>query len=180
VGIERRRSCRFPRCPCICGRRLSPRRQNVLLAITDRLHQVPGCRAQPIRGFSTITSTARRATCSRISIRAGERTLGAQAEGSARRRGVEAHVPQDTILELYFNQISLGPTWPGWRRPRRCSSASRRVIERAEAATLAALPKAPGNYNPAHPDRAVGARNVVLTLCGTRATSPEDAEYWKA
>src|SRR6266704_3529309 len=76
---------------------------------------------------------------------------------------LERNFPKDTILELYLNQISLGPNV-------------------AEAATLAALPKAPGTYNPrTHPDRAVRRRNAVLSLMHDQGfLSAEDAEYWKA
>src|SRR5207249_4594016 len=52
----------------------------------------------------------------------------------------------------------------------------------AEAATLAALPKAPAFYNPrTHPERAVRRRNVVLSLMRDQGfLSPEDTELWKA
>src|SRR6266540_3566908 len=57
-----------------------------------------------------------------------------------------------------------------------------RDINVAEAATLAALPKAPGTYNPrTHPDNAIWRRNVVLTLMRNQGfLTPEDAEFWKA
>jgi len=59
---------------------------------------------------------------------------------------------------------------------------SARDLNVAEAATLAALPKAPGNYNPrTHPDRAVLRRNAVLNLMRDQGfLAPEDAEFWKA
>src|SRR5882762_8911513 len=67
---------------------------------------------------------------------------------------LERNFSKDTILDLYV----------------------------AEAATLAALPKAPGNYNPrTHPDRAVLRRNAVLNLMRDQGfLTPEDVEFWKA
>src|SRR6266852_3261262 len=57
-----------------------------------------------------------------------------------------------------------------------------RNLNVAEAATLAALPKAPGTYNPrTHPDRAIRRRNAVLNLMRDQGfLSPEDDEFWKA
>src|SRR5260370_9265223 len=59
---------------------------------------------------------------------------------------------------------------------------SARDLNVAEAATVAGLPKAPGNYNPrTHPDRAVLRRNAVLNLMRDQGyLAPEDAEFWKA
>src|SRR6266700_3310226 len=96
---------------------------------------------------------------------------------------LERNFPKDTILELYLNQISLGPNVAGVEAASQVFfGKSARDLNVAEAATLAALPKAPGNYNPrTHPDRAVARRNVVLTLMSNQGyLTPEDAEYWKA
>src|SRR6266550_3889941 len=96
---------------------------------------------------------------------------------------LERNFPKDTILELYLNQISLGPNVAGVEAASQVFfGKSARDLNVAEAATLAALPKAPGNYNPRnHPDRAVARRNVVLTLMRNQGyLTPEDCEYWKA
>src|SRR5436309_1011678 len=92
------------------------------------------------------------------------------------------NVPKDTILELYLNQISLGPNVAGVEAASQVFfGKSARDLNVAEAATLAALPKAPGTYNPrTHPDRAVRRRNAVLSLMHDQGfLSAEDAEYWK-
>ncbi len=70
---------------------------------------------------------------------------------------LERNFPKDTILELYLNQIGLGPNIFGVEAAAQVFfGKSARDLNVAEAATLAALPKAPGNYNPrTHPDRAV-------------------------
>ena len=96
---------------------------------------------------------------------------------------LERNFPKDTILELYLNQISLGPNVAGVEAASQVFfGKSARDLNVAEAATLAALPKAPGTYNPRnHPDRAVRRRNVVLNLMRDQGyITPEDAEYWKA
>jgi penicillin-binding protein 1A len=96
---------------------------------------------------------------------------------------LERNFPKDTILELYLNQISLGPNVAGVEAASQVFfGKSARDLNVAEAATLAALPKAPGTYNPrTHPDRAVRRRNAVLNLMRDQGfLSPEDAEFWKA
>jgi len=96
---------------------------------------------------------------------------------------LERNFPKDTILELYLNQISLGPNVAGVEAASQVFfGKSARDLNVAEAATLAALPKAPGTYNPrTHPDRAVRRRNAVLSLMHDQGfLSAEDAEYWKA
>ncbi|HKA58651.1 MAG TPA: PBP1A family penicillin-binding protein [Gemmatimonadales bacterium] len=96
---------------------------------------------------------------------------------------LERNFPKDTILELYLNQISLGPNVAGVEAAAQVFfGKSARDLNVAEAATLAAMPKAPGRYNPRnHPDRAVNRRNVVLSLMRDQGfLTPEDAEFWKA
>src|SRR5687767_3465814 len=96
---------------------------------------------------------------------------------------LERNFPKDTILELYLNQISLGPNVAGVEAASQVFfGKSARDVNVAEAATLAGLPKAPGTYNPrVHPDNAIRRRNVVLALMRDQGfISPEDAEFWKA
>jgi len=96
---------------------------------------------------------------------------------------LERNFPKDTILELYLNQISLGPNVAGVEAASQVFfGKSARDLNVAEAATLAGLPKAPGTYNPrVHPDNAIRRRNVVLALMRDQGfISPEDAEFWKA
>ncbi len=90
---------------------------------------------------------------------------------------------KDRILELYLNQIPLGNGAFG------VESAARRYFGKSveelsvpEAALLAALPKAPGRYNPRrHPARAVERRNLVLDLMEEQGyLTREQAEEAKA
>jgi penicillin-binding protein 1A len=98
-------------------------------------------------------------------------------------RQIERRFSKERILELYLNQISLGGGAYG------VESASQRYFGRpvgeltvAEAALLAALPKAPSRYNPRRfPDRAIQRRNTVLELMRREgALSDADASVAKA
>ena len=81
-------------------------------------------------------------------------------------RAIEWRYPKDKILELYLNQINLGSGAYGVETAsRRYFGKSVRDLNLAEAATLAALPKAPNRYNPRrYPDRAIMRRNTVIEL----------------
>src|SRR5207249_9246868 len=133
------------------------------------------------QGFSTITMQLARSGLPEHLGR--EKRLTRKLREARVAVELERNFPKDTILELYLNQISLGPNVAGVEAASQVFfGKSARDLNVAEAATLAALPKAPGNYNPrTHPDRAVARRNVVLTLMKNQGyLTPEDAEYWKA
>src|SRR5881409_3226141 len=96
---------------------------------------------------------------------------------------IENNFPKDTILQLYLNQIDLGSGAHGVAAAAQIYfGKSARQLNVAEAAMLAALPKAPAFYNPrTHPDRAVRRRNAVLSLMRDQGyITPEEAELWKA
>src|SRR6266508_4882116 len=133
------------------------------------------------RGFSTITQQLARNVFKDKITR--ERSLGRKLREARVALELERNFPKDTILQLYLNQISLGPNVAGVEAASQVYfGKSVRDINVAEAATLAALPKAPGTYNPrTHPDNAIWRRNVVLTLMRDQGfLTPEDAEFWKA
>ena len=125
------------------------------------------------QGFSTISmQLARNVFPERIP---GE-------EQTTRRKLLEIRVAQDIerryskeeILELYLNNIYFG------NRARGIEAASRQYFGRpaqeltlAQAALLAALPKAPSHYDPRrHPDEALERRNLVLALMQQQARVP--------
>ncbi len=96
---------------------------------------------------------------------------------------IERRYSKQKILELYLNQIFLGNGAYGVEAAsQRYFGKSSRDLNMAEASMLAALPKAPGTYNPRrHPDNAVRRRNVVLELLhADGAITVEEAESWKA
>ena len=96
---------------------------------------------------------------------------------------MERALSKDRILELYLNEIYLGEGAYG------VAAAAEAYFDRpldqlgpAEAAFLAALPKAPNNYNPQRfPEAARGRRDWVLDrMVETRAISAEQATEAKA
>ena len=95
-------------------------------------------------------------------------------ERSARRKLLEIRVAQeiednftkDEILELYLNHIYFGNGAHGIEAAaRQYFGVPARQLDLAQAALLAALPKAPSHYDPRrNPGRARERRNLVLTL----------------
>jgi penicillin-binding protein 1A len=95
---------------------------------------------------------------------------------------IERTYSKDKILELYLNEIYLGVGAYG------VAAASLLYFDKsvheltaAEAAYLAALPKAPNNYHPYRQrERAIERRNYVLDrMVEDRYLKPEDAEKSK-
>ena len=127
-------------------------------------------------GFSTITmQLARNIFPERLSR---EKSLVRKLKEAKVARAIEAKYSKDKILELYLNQINLGNGSYGVETAaQRYFGKSVRDLNLAEAATLAALPKAPERYNPRrYPDRAIERRNTVLELMrGQGAISDADA-----
>jgi penicillin-binding protein 1A len=78
---------------------------------------------------------------------------------------LEASLSKKQILELYLNRVYLGAGAYGVdAAARRYFGKSARAVTLAEAATLAGLLKAPGNYSPLlDPEAAEGRTQVVLT-----------------
>jgi penicillin-binding protein 1A len=98
-------------------------------------------------------------------------------------RRVEGAVSKDRILELYLNQIDLGNGAHGVETAsQRYFGKSARQLNLPEVATLAALPKAPGRYNPRrYPDRAIQRRNTVIEVMRRHGLiSDADASVAKA
>ncbi len=96
---------------------------------------------------------------------------------------IEKRYTKDKILELYLNKIYLGNGAYG------VESAAQRYFGKhasdvnvAEAAMLAALPKAPGGYDPRlHPGNALARRNLVLGLMRDAGMlTGEETETWRA
>ena len=96
---------------------------------------------------------------------------------------IEKTYSKDKILELYLNQINLGNRAYGVEAAsQRYFGKSVRDVNVAEAATLAAIPKAPERYNPRrYPNNSVQRRNLVLSLMrDNEKLTPGEAERWKA
>jgi penicillin-binding protein 1A len=116
------------------------------------------------QGFSTITmQLARNVFPEKISREKSPIRKLKEAKVS---REIESKYDKKKILELYLNQIDLGHGAYGVETAsQRYFGKSVRDLNLAEAATLAALPKAPARYNPVrYPERAIQRRNTVLGL----------------
>jgi penicillin-binding protein 1A len=133
-------------------------------------------------GFSTITmQLARNLWPEDISGR--DKSLRRKLREARVAREIEERYPKDKVLELYLNQIDLGNRGYGVEAAsQRYFGKSVRDLNVAEAATLAAIPKAPSRYNPRkNPNLSVQRRNTVLNLLRDNGLlSPEDTERWKA
>jgi penicillin-binding protein 1A len=136
-------------------------------------------------GFSTITmQLARNVFPDRISReRRGLAGLVRKVKEAKVARAIESRYPKDKILELYLNQINLGNGAYGVETAsQRYFAKSVKDLNLAEAAMLAALPKAPARYNPRRfPERAIQRRNLVIEVMRRNgAISDADASLAKA
>ncbi|HVF35543.1 MAG TPA: transglycosylase domain-containing protein, partial [Candidatus Saccharimonadia bacterium] len=122
-----------------------------------------------VEGFSTITmQLAGNIFPERINRRerSGTAALVRKLKEAKVARAIESRYTKDKIFELYLNQIYLGNGAHGIETAaQRYFGKSARNVNLAEAALLAALPKAPGRYDPRrNPDRALSRRNTILGL----------------
>ncbi|HEX7938446.1 MAG TPA: transglycosylase domain-containing protein, partial [Gemmatimonadaceae bacterium] len=121
------------------------------------------------QGFSTITmQLAGNVFPEQINRRerSGVSALARKLRGIKVAREIDSKISKDHILELYLNQIDLGNGAHGVETAsQRYFGKSARQLNLPEVATLAALPKAPGRYNPRrYPDRAIQRRNTVIEV----------------
>ena len=108
--------------------------------------------------------------------------LGSSTEVSLARKAreailalrVEETLSKERILELYLNEIYLGQQAYGVAAAAQAYfNKSLDELTLADAAFLAALPKAPNNYNPARfPDAAKARRDWVLDRMAEDQSSP--------
>jgi 1A family penicillin-binding protein len=127
------------------------------------------------QGFSTITMQLAR-NLFPLEIPGQERTASRKLLEIRVAQQLEARFSKPEILELYLNHIYFGngargveaAAWQYFRQP-----AARLTL--AQAALLAALPKAPTRYDPRrHPDHALARRNLVLARMTAQArVAPE-------
>src|SRR5918994_459210 len=133
-------------------------------------------------GFSTITmQLARNIWTEDISGR--DKSLRRKLREAKVAQEIEDKYSKDKILELYLNQIDLGNRAFGVEAAsQRYFGKSVRDLNVAEAATLAAIPKAPSRYNPRkNPNLNVQRRNTVVNLLRDNGLlNTEEAERWKS
>lgn len=116
-----------------------------------------------LEGGSTITQQV-----AKNFLLSSERSIKRKVKEALLARRIEKAFTKRQIMELYLNEIYLG-----WRSYGVTAAAlnyfnkSLSEVTVAEAAFLAALPKAPNNYRPDLPDtrqRALARRNAILKL----------------
>ncbi|NIR43270.1 MAG: penicillin-binding protein, partial [Gemmatimonadetes bacterium] len=98
-------------------------------------------------------------------------------------RDIERLYTKDEILEAYLNQINFGHGWYGIETAsQNYFGKSASELNLAEAALLAALPKAPTRFSPLmNPENALRRRNLVLELMAEQGYIPRtQAEAAKA
>ena len=163
-------------------KQMSPAVVTAFLAVEDRrFYDHHGT-----QGFSTITmQLARNLWPDQIDpkARSGLKGLTRKIRESRMALEIERNYPKDKILELYLNQIDLGNRAFGVEAAsQRYFGKSARNLNVAEAAMLAALPKAPPLYNPRRSPRlAVQRRNLIIGLMEDWGKlSHQSAEAWKA
>src|SRR5258706_2649240 len=116
----------------------------------------------PREGSSTITMQLARNVFPDRLTRA--RTLRRKLAEMIVARRIEKQFSKQQILELYLNQIYLGNGYYGVEAASHgYFGRSARELTVPQASLLAALPKAPSNYDPRrYPDAALKRRNLVL------------------
>ncbi len=112
-----------------------------------------------------------------------DRSFGRKIREARVAQEIEDKYRKDKILELYLNQIHLGSRAFGVESAsQRYFGKSAREVNVAEAAVLAALPKAPGRYDPRRrPALALQRRNLIIGLLerAGKLTAAE-AERWRS
>jgi penicillin-binding protein 1A len=95
---------------------------------------------------------------------------------------LERAFTKQEILEAYLNQINFDGVYGVENAARHYFGKDVRELNLPEAATLAAMPRAPARYSPVrHPERAVFRRNLVLDLMERqRMVSREEAASARA
>jgi 1A family penicillin-binding protein len=159
---------------------LPPHVPNAFVAVEDRRfwrhrgvdwRRVVGAAATNVRargvrqGSSTIPMQLARNIFPR-ELPGTERTLKRKLQEARVAQQIEARFDKSEILELYLNHIYFGGGAYGVEAAARLYFGKPATeLKLAEAATLAALPKAPSHYDPRrHPGPSSARRDLVLTL----------------
>jgi penicillin-binding protein 1A len=117
------------------------------------------------QGFSTITMQLARNLFPE-DISGQDRTIKRKLREMHVAFELEGSFAKDRILELYLNQINMGNGAYGIEAAaQRYLGKTARELNVAEAATLAAIPKAPTKFNPRrNPHYSVQRRNLILQV----------------
>ena len=169
---------------------MSPKLVGAILAVEDRRfyehhgidwRRVLGALWRDVRtlsireGSSTVTMQLARNVFPDSLTRA--RTLRRKIAEMIVARRIERAFGKQQILEMYLNQIYLGNGFYGVEAAAHGYFGRTALdLSPAQAALLAALPKAPSNYDPRRfPDLAVRRRNLVLSIMAkAKVISPKE------
>jgi penicillin-binding protein 1A len=175
--------------------RIPPTVAGAFLAVEDRRffrhdgvdwHRAVGALVRNVRdmrfseGFSTLTMQLARNVFPEQLSRA--KTLRRKAWEIMLARQIEREFSKDEILEMYLNQIYLGNGLYGVEAAAHgYFGRSATELTLAQAALLAALPKAPSTYDPRrNPMAAIDRRNLVLSIMvESGVATPDEAERAK-
>jgi 1A family penicillin-binding protein len=146
---------------------------SVLKAIFEKVTQ--GGR---LRGASTITQQL-----VKNAILTSERTFSRKAKEWILSLQIERKYSKDEILELYLNEIPYGSVVYGIETASQTFfGKNAKDLDVAEAATLAALPKAPTYYSPhgAHQDELIARQHIILDLMAEQGyITKDEADLYK-
>lgn len=133
---------------------------------------------QPLQSGSTITQQF-----IKNSILTSEKTFSRKIKEVILAFEFEIRYSKDQILEFYFNQIPYGSNLYGAEAAAQgIFNKSAKDLSLAEAATLAALPRAPSYYSPygSHPEALKGRQEYILTrMAKLGMVSEQEAENAK-
>ncbi len=124
-----------------------------------------------VEGASTITQQLAKNV-----FLSNERTFWRKTKEVSISINLEQNFSKDQILEMYLNKIYFGKGVYGVEAASQLYfGKSVSDLDLAQAATLAAIPKAPSTYNPfAHPDKAKERRDTVLRLMNEQGIISND------
>jgi penicillin-binding protein 1A len=142
------------------------------LGIASAIYDAVKSRGQDVRGASTITQQVMKNF-----LLSGDRQIERKIKEIILATRIEGTLSKEKILELYLNEIYLGQNSYGVTAAAQTYfNETLGELEPHEAATLAAMPKAPSDYHPVREkERLLARRNYVLRQMRENGYLDEDA-----
>ena len=142
------------------------------LGIGSAIYDAIKSRGQDVRGASTITQQVMKNF-----LLSGDRRIERKIKEIILATRIEGTLSKEKILELYLNEIYLGQNSYGVTAAAQTYfNETLGELEPHEAATLAAMPKAPSDYHPVREkERLLARRNYVLRQMRENGYLDEDA-----
>jgi penicillin-binding protein 1A len=142
------------------------------LGIASAIYDAVKSRGQDVRGASTITQQVMKNF-----LLSGDRQIERKIKEIILATRIEGTLSKEKILELYLNEIYLGQNSYGVTAAAQTYfNETLGELKPHEAATLAAMPKAPSDYHPVREkERLLARRNYVLRQMRENGYLDEDA-----